>query len=62
MTRLLQINLNRSREAQSLLFHTRETCNIDILLVSVSNKSVIKDNADWIVDNQLDAAIKVYNK
>ena len=62
MTRLLQINLNRSREAQSLLFHTRETCNIDILLVSEPNKSVIKDNADWIVDNQLDAAIKVYNK
>ena len=60
MTRILQINLNRSRAAHELALSTAIELGIDILLVSEPNKN--KSKSGWDLDQKSDAAIKRFNE
>ncbi|KAJ8933807.1 hypothetical protein NQ314_013779 [Rhamnusium bicolor] len=60
--KVLQVNLNRSRTAQDLLYHTRIKYDAKVLLVTEPNKSHVVDNHSWIVDNSEDVAIRAYDR
>ena len=54
---MLQINLNRSREAQDLAILTAREREVDILVISEQNRDL--HDAMWFKDKRGDAAIYV---
>lgn len=59
--KILQVNVDRGREAMDLLYKTVEDKNVDIIILAEPNRiKVIK--GQWYTERNLDAAIGVVNK
>lgn len=59
--KIIQVNLNRSRNAHDLLDATAYAAKADLLLVSEPNRGVAA-RGDWLSDVARDAAIRVISK
>ena len=58
-TKVIQVNLNRARAAQELLYATAAELEADILIVSEPNIKHVSECEKWITDELMDAAIYV---
>ena len=59
MTRIVQINCNRSYPALEMALEVAGEEKAAILFLSEPNKRVIQNRKDWVYDDDLEAAIKV---
>lgn len=58
---ILQINVDRRRNASDLMFQTARAESIDIIIVNEPNKKLLKGK-EWYVDDREDAAIIKLNR
>lgn len=59
--RILQVNIDRGREATDLLFKTAMTAKVDMILMAEPNKKKVCLGR-WLKDKKMDAAILVLNR
>lgn len=57
--KILQINMNRSRQSYDLTIATAIEMGVKVILASEPNRSTLKDRKDWMYDKEMDTAIKV---
>ena len=59
--KILQTNLNRQRAAHDMAFLTSYRLNIDLIIASEPNKSLMKSSCKWKTDSNLDVAVYFKN-
>lgn len=60
--KVLQINTNRRLVAHDLALATAKELGAGVIAVCEPNKNAVKDQADWICDDDLDTAIKILDQ
>lgn len=59
--RILQININRSKQAHDMALATAQNLSADVVMVSEPNISAIRHRKDWVYDEGYKSAIKILN-
>lgn len=62
MAKILQINTNRNRPAHDLALVVAGKVGAGVVAICEPNIKAVKGRKDWLVDEIMDAAIKVMNK
>lgn len=57
--KVLQINMNRSRQSYDLTIATEIEMRVKVILASEPNRNALEDRKDRIFDKEMDTAIKV---
>lgn len=60
--KVLQINTNRSRPAHDIAVATATELEAGIVIISEPNLAVLRDKKDWVTDDNIDTAIKSFDR
>lgn len=59
--RILQINVNKSKQAHDMALATARNLNVDVLILSEPNVITLRNRRDWIYDERFKSAVKILN-